>query len=335
MTVSALHRPDISVHFPRVIIRRARDCGLADNVLLEAVRLSPELVADNRTRISPVQLGALIRLVWRELDDELMGFAAVPHRFGVFALMARQMVDSATLGDALRYSMRFYNLTSGAIRWGMQVGDETQFSLALIDDGKDGDHFIEELLLLIWHRFSNWLLGERMPLIRTDLRFDEPGHSGEYRIMFPGVMRYGQPLSALVFDSTWLQAPIVRSRRELRDYLQHLPDEWFIKQDFGHSVSEKVLRNLGASESFPGLEELAARWHMSSRTLHRQLQREGTSFRSLLEQVRRERAISLLLEDSCSMGEIARRLDMTEPAFSRAFKHWTGMPPLAYRKARN
>jgi AraC-like DNA-binding protein len=73
---------------------------------------------------------------------------------------------------------------------------------------------------------------------------------------------------------------------------------------------------------------------MSSRTLHRQLQQEGASFRGIREQVRRERAIRLLLEGEAQIREIARRLDMTEPAFSRAFKQWTGMSPLAYRRAR-
>ncbi len=92
---------------------------------------------------------------------------------------------------------------------------------------------------------------------------------------------------------------------------------------------------LGDSDEYPDLAELARYWHMSSRTLHRKLQSEGNSYRSLLAQARRERAIGLLLDGSCQIGEIAHQLGMTEPAFSRAFKQWTGMAPLAYRRARN
>ncbi|MEH6591925.1 MAG: AraC family transcriptional regulator [Halioglobus sp.] len=335
MTLSAIQRPDISIHFPQVIIARAVALGVDEQALLDAVRLSPALLADERTRITASQLGALIRLTWHELDDELMGFGAVPHRFGMFALMARQMVESATLGDALRYSMRFYNLTSPAMRWSLQRDDQTRFALTLTDPSKDVAFFIEELMLLIWHRFCNWLIGERVPLLATQFRFEQPSHSGEYRIMFPGPVAYGYDSSAIVFDTRWLQAPVVRSGGELRQYLQRLPDEWFIKQDFEHSLRDRVLHALSEATEFPDLQSLAKNWNLSGRTLHRRLQREGCSFRGLLEQVRRERAISLLLEGQSQVGEIALQLGMTEPAFSRAFKLWTGMTPLAYRRARN
>ena len=190
-------------------------------------------------------------------------------------------------------------------------------------------------MLLIWHRFCNWLVGERVPLWRTEFRFLQPPHSAEYRVMFPGPVDYGYRQSSIVFEGSWLRAPVVRSRSELRRYLQQLPDEWFIKQDFEHSISDRVLRALAESGEIPDLKQLAFRWHMSSRTLHRKLKQEGSSYRALLEQLRRERAIGLLLEDSCQIGAIANQLNMTEPAFSRAFKLWTGMTPLAYRRARN
>lgn len=335
MTLSTVNHPAISVHFVQLIVARAKALGVPERALLEAVRLSPELVADDRTRITPVQLGALIRLAWRELDDELMGFGIAPHRFGTFALMARQMVASASLGDALHYSVRFNNLTSYALRWQIVQGNEARLTVEMLDDRNDQDHFIEELVLLIWHRFCNWLIGERVPLLCTEFRFERPGHAAEHRIMFPGALEYGHEFSSLVFDSRWLSAEIVRSPRELRQYLPRLPDEWFIKQDFGQSVSDRVLKALGEGSSFPSLTTLASHGSVSARTLHRQLKREGSSFRRLLEQVRRERAIGLLLEGNALVGDIARSLEMTEPAFSRAFKEWTGMTPLAYRKARN
>ncbi len=334
MTQEVLHRPDISVHFARVCYLRAADLGVDQGGMLQALRLSPQLLGDSRTRLSPVQLGALLRLVWRELDDELMGFGAMPHRFGTFALMARQMVESATLGDALRYATRFNNLTSHAVRWGLDVGREAELTIALADPEVDSDHMLEEFYLMMWHRFSNWLIGERIPLQRTRFGFVQPAHANEHRLMFPGRISYGHGQSSIFFDAQWLARPVIRSREELARYLRRLPDEWFIKQTFEGSISERVAAAFSDMESFCTLEELAGRWHMSSRTLHRQLGQEGTSFRGIREQVRRERAIHLLLEGGLQVREIARQLDMTEPAFSRAFKQWTGMSPLAYRRAR-
>lgn len=335
MTVHAdLRRPGIATHFARVLTLRAAELGVSEDQLLGAVRLNRRLLEEDRVRISPVQLGALMRTVWRELDDELMGLGAGAHRFGTFALMARQMVDSATLGEALRYAVRFYNLTSPALRWQLTESPHCQLALRLVEPERDREHLLEEFMLLVLHRFCNWLVGERMPLRQTGFAFEPTPHRGEYRLMFPGPVHYRQSVSAVVVDAAWLEAPVIRSRYDLRRYLQHLPDEWFIKQIFDGSVSARVLRALAEQSAALNLDELAHSWHVSSRTLHRQLKREGNSFRRLREQYRRERAETLLLEDSCPVGEVARALAMTEPAFSRAFKQWTGMSPLAYRRAR-
>ena len=335
MTVSDYDRADLSSHFARVLIARATELGVDREGLLRAVRLSPELLANPLSRISPAQLGALLRKIWLELDDELSGFGPAPHRFGGFALMARQMVDSVTLAEALRYAIRYYNLTSPAIRWHLTGSPKARLELGLLNPQSDPDHFLEEFMLLLLHRFSNWLVGERIPLQSTSFRFQRPEHWREYQLMFPGSLSFEQEVSGICFSRDWLDAPVIRSRNDLRRYLSRLPDQWFVKQVFESSTAERVLATLTEASTMPSLEELAANWSLSSRTLHRQLKREGTSFRKLREQVRRDRAVSMLLADKCQIRQVAQALQMTEPAFSRAFKQWTGMSPLAYRQARS
>ena len=335
MTLGDSDRADLSSHFARVLIARATQLGAEREGLLRAVGLSPALLASPRTRISAAQLGALLRKIWVELDDELSGFGRAPHRFGGFALMARQMIDSNTLGEALRYSIRFYNLTSPAIRWQLTEGPRARLELELIAPQKDTDHFLEEFLLLLWHRFGNWLIGERIPLLQTSFKFERPAHWREYQLMFPGTLSFDEGSSSISFAVDWLDAPVIRSRIDLRRYLSSLPDQWFVKQVFEGSTSERVLRALSEPGDMPSFETLAHRWSLSSRTLHRQLKREGSSFRKLREQLLRDRAVSMLLADKYQVRQIAQALHMSEPAFSRAFKQWTGMSPLAYRRARS
>ena len=72
---------------------------------------------------------------------------------------------------------------------------------------------------------------------------------------------------------------------------------------------------------------------MSPRTLHRRLEDEGTSFRQVLGEVRRELAARHLSERQLAISEIAFLLGFSEPsAFHRAFKRWTGHAPLTYRE---
>jgi AraC-like DNA-binding protein len=73
---------------------------------------------------------------------------------------------------------------------------------------------------------------------------------------------------------------------------------------------------------------------MSASTLQRRLATEGTTFKALKDQLRREIAIQRLHADRVSLKSLAAELGFADSfAFQRAFKSWTGCPPGAYRRA--
>ncbi|HDY5553574.1 TPA: helix-turn-helix transcriptional regulator, partial [Pseudomonas aeruginosa] len=85
----------------------------------------------------------------------------------------------------------------------------------------------------------------------------------------------------------------------------------------------------------PTQEAVALRLHLTSRTLHRALQREGWSFTALVEEHRRLLAQDLLLQADLSIGQIADRLGFDEQSsFIRAFRRWHGTTPGTYRVER-
>ena len=80
------------------------------------------------------------------------------------------------------------------------------------------------------------------------------------------------------------------------------------------------------------LEELASRLQISTRSLQRQLAQQQTSYSRLLEEVRKNRAISLLCHSRYSAQEVGLRLGYQDaPSFQRAFRHWFGLPPGEFR----
>ena len=86
-------------------------------------------------------------------------------------------------------------------------------------------------------------------------------------------------------------------------------------------------------EGEPTLERVAARLHLSARTLHRRLAERRLRFRELLDATRRELAESYLQDGRLSLAEVALLLGYAEQSpFTHAFKRWTGSTPFDWRK---
>ena len=71
---------------------------------------------------------------------------------------------------------------------------------------------------------------------------------------------------------------------------------------------------------------------MSHKKMQRLLSREETTFSQILDDIRRETAIEMLLESDAPISRIAGLLDYSSIApFTGAFKRWTGNSPRAFR----
>ncbi|MDO3385844.1 AraC family transcriptional regulator ligand-binding domain-containing protein [Gilvimarinus sp. SDUM040013] len=77
---------------------------------------------------------------------------------------------------------------------------------------------------------------------------------------------------------------------------------------------------------------IAVELGLSTRSLQRRLQDEGTHFKQLLDKIRRELAKEYLSLGEHSLSEISYLLGYgDQPSFSRAFKRWFDVSPSQYR----
>jgi AraC-like DNA-binding protein len=83
----------------------------------------------------------------------------------------------------------------------------------------------------------------------------------------------------------------------------------------------------------PTIEDLADALHISSRTLQRRLQDEGSSFQRVLEDARHQLARHFLHNSVLELNEAAYLLGYEDGnSFVRAFRGWEGMPPARWRE---
>ncbi|MGK8236159.1 helix-turn-helix domain-containing protein [Roseovarius sp. MS2] len=75
---------------------------------------------------------------------------------------------------------------------------------------------------------------------------------------------------------------------------------------------------------------------ISRSTLQRRLREEGTSYQAVLDVMRRDMAIRYLTKTTLRADEIASVLAYRDAnSFSRSFRRWTGLSPLAFRQVDN
>ena len=147
-------------------------------------------------------------------------------------------------------------------------------------------------------------------------------------------VHFEQPQAQLVFSRTQLEKRVTQNESSLRHFLRH-PVLIMLTQDYAANswtarVRDIIRRRL---KEVPELNDVAGTLDIHPQTLRRRLASEGTTFKDIKNQVRRDTALHFLGKQGLSIEEIAHRAGFSESsAFIRAFKGWTGITPYTYRK---
>jgi AraC-like DNA-binding protein len=169
--------------------------------------------------------------------------------------------------------------------------------------------------------------------LRVELRRN-PDHREIFERLYGCPVKFNAHQNALVFKKRDLDLPFVTYNAELLAMLSPQIDREVAKEKEKRTPSTQVkwvLKHLlGSPRS--DIEEVAKELGMSSRTLQRRIADEGTSFRRLLSDARRELARHYLMEPSLELGETAYLLGYEDPnSFFRAFRLWEGTSPGEWR----
>lgn len=332
-----MKRYSISMHFAQILMSAAQRLCLDEDVLFDEAGLSQNLLDNLDLRITPDQFSRLMRAVWRLSDDEFFGAGSQRCPQGCFAIMAKQVIHSHNLHSVYYKLCHFYNVMNDSLHLELNVvGDEAIFSMALSDPALDRGYLLRGFLLLLWHRFPSWLIGQRITLKSVSFDHPAPAHSAEYRLMFPCPASFDQAVTCMVFDARILDAPLVQTPQTLGYHLQRAPIDWFSRPAYYPVYTRRVLDHLESADDLANasIQSVANELHLTERTLRRKLLTEGSKFQKLKEGVRRDMAIHCLSQTSMSISQTSQQLGFSDPsAFSRAFRQWTGQLPRTYRHA--
>jgi len=325
----------IAICFVASALQSVRGADLNADELLANVGLSSSLLQVPQARVSAKHYGALWRAIAAALDDEFFGQDSRRMKVGTFAMLCHSVLNCKTLGQALDRSLRFYALILDDIA-GTAERDAKEARIVLHEaPGVSQRVFAHELLLMLLYGVSCWLVGRRIPILRTEFSYAEPAHSAEYRLMYCADLRFNRPHTLLAFEASYLDLPVVQNERSAKEFLRTAPESILLKYKNGSSLTARVRRRLRQflPGSVPDFEQLADEMSMTPATMRRRLHEEGESYQSIKDQLRRDLAISYLSHSKRSVMDIALELGFSErSAFHRAFRKWTGASPGEFRR---
>lgn len=326
-------RRTVAIQFVRSALDSAAARGLDIRAALQRAGIPPQLIANDATRVTRQQATALVQALWTATDDELAGFGPKPVPRGTFRMMTLGVIHTADLRGALRRLVDFARIAAGFEA--IDMVEDTDHARLSLDPGArtDTDQLVVDIIMSVVHRFAGWLIGERIELSLVELPGPAPSYAAEYLLIYGTAPVFGAPAAAMEFDARYLDAPVIRTERELVAFLHTSPNELLFRDDYNPSTSSRVRTILerGSGGDAPSAAAVAARLTISTQHLRRLLREEGTTFREIREELLRDEAISSLVQGRESVEELSTRLGFSEPsAFRRAFRRWTGSPPGAY-----
>ncbi|MFC4789308.1 MULTISPECIES: AraC family transcriptional regulator [Giesbergeria] len=323
------------IAFVQAIVHALERAQIDPTPLLQQAQIAPAQLENPQSRITAWQFERLSDLAMRTLDDEALGWFERRLPWGSYGMLVRASISSPTLGVALRRWCRHHNLLTEAIALQLETRDGMA-TLSLTERQHLGllREFCLVSVLRNAHGVACWLIDSRIPLQGAQFPFAAPPHQDVYPLLFPGPVQWGSNPALLRFDARYLNLPLARDEAALRQMLQRALPLTVLQYRRDRLLVQRVRQVLaadpGASHS---AEALALRLHLSPRTLHRQLKEEGASLQALKDEVRRERAISLLHRTERPIKQVAHDTGFTnDKSFIRAFRGWTGQSPAEFRR---
>jgi AraC-like DNA-binding protein len=154
-----------------------------------------------------------------------------------------------------------------------------------------------------------------------------PADTTRHQEIFRCPVYFGADITRVVLLAKRLNVQLPGDEPVLRELLTRQAEAMLEQLPRRTDVTSQVRALLGYEIGFfrSTVSRVAKRLGMSARTFARRLGSEGTSFRALLDEARKQTALRELGQNDTTIAELAHRLGFSSThSFSRAFKRWTG-----------
>jgi AraC-like DNA-binding protein len=309
--------------------------GVPEDVALRGTRIRAEQLLNPDLEVSAKQELRVIANLLDALDDPAgLGLeAGARYHLTAYGIYGFALISSPSLRSAIEVGLRYLDLTFAFSR--MRAREEDG-QMQMVIDAPDAPvrlrRFLVERDAAAVQTIQRELFGAAIPLHRVSFACPAPDSVDRYAEILGVIPDFDAEETVLGFDPTLLDVPLPQANPHTAVLAQAQCRDLLARQEARTGLAGEVRDLILASPSRPpDADQVAARLHLSPRTLRHRLAAEGTSFRALLEEVRERLAEELLL-GGLTVSEVSERLGYVElSSFSQAFRRWKGVGPREYR----
>lgn len=325
--------------FPRqvagtaLLVAAGADSGVAPTVLLRGSGLTPRDLADHRREVTAQQELRVVRNLLTAAPAMTGVRVGTRYHASTFGPLGFALMSSATLGDAANLTFRFLDLSfTFCVPTARTDGDQVVIGVDHGDLPTDVRGFlVERDLTAVWTVLRE-IAGGAPRLTSLSLPF-APGEPAAVRSAFGITPSAADGRAELRLDAAWFDLPLPQANAHAFAMAEALCRDLVANRRSRTGAAEEV-RILVAQRLANGapMGAVAAALGLSERSLRRHLTEAGTSYRAVLEEVRRSAAEELLARPGLTVDDVARELGYAEAtSFGAAYRRWTGRSPRARR----
>jgi len=257
---------------------------------------------------------------------------------GALDLVEYAFRSSASLGAGLERLARYGRVLSDRVAARMESQGDGLL-LLVRDTGSTALHPARaEFALAAALKFARESTGAHVTPLQVNFAHAAPEDASEHHRFFGRPVRFGVGSNSMILSTADAARPLQAADEALAAIVRRRLDKLLAERDQPGSgplsgrVRRMMVEQLGEKTLTP--DTVARALAVSRRTLSRRLAEENSSFRDILDEVRRDFACALLKDHSLSVADVAFFLEYSEPAaFNRSFRRWTGQTPRAFRSS--
>lgn len=337
MTILKMSAEDyaISAEYLGLMLEFLERRGVSQEQALAGLDIEPGCWRDPKARLTATTFNRLARRAIQLTGEPWLGWelgasmTLSSHGFLGYAAMS-----SETLGDAIELAVKFFR-TRGTI---LQLESFIEGDWAVLQLNEmlalgDLAPLLTETMFSSFHFMAMQLMPDVEILGELRFSYPEPSYFQKLRAVIPVPVYFDCAYSQMRFPAERLERRLRFADPRLAHMAAAQCEQEMEQIKAPPALLGRVRRiMLAGSGGFPGVEEVASELHMSSRTLKRKLQQLGTSYQTLLDDLRKGLAVEYLTQSRRSVDEIALALGYSDASnFARAFRRWTARSPSDYR----